>query len=87
MRKTMTLLASAALALLVASGMAMAASISCPNASDGFCYGTKFGDGMYGTDHVGRMYGFRGADLMYGYDNADRMYGGDEASWGDKLRG
>ena len=87
MRNTMTLLASAAFALLVASGVAMAASISCPNAPDGFCYGTNAGDGMYGTDFVDKMYGFHGADLMYGYDSADRMYGGDEIGWRDKIRG
>lgn len=87
MRKTLTLLASAAFALLVVSGVAMAASISCPNAPDGFCYGTNVGDGMYGTNFVDRMYGFRGADLMYGFDSADRMYGGDEVGWGDKMRG
>jgi hypothetical protein len=48
MRRTMMLVAGAALALLVASGVALAASINCPNAPDGYCYGTGVGDGMYG---------------------------------------
>lgn len=87
MRRTMLLVAAGALALLVASGVALAASISCPNAPGGKCYGTNAGDGMYGTDRVDRMYGFGGADLMYGYRSGDRMYGGNESGWGDKLLG
>ncbi len=87
MRRTMMLVASAALALLVASGVALAASINCPNAPGGYCYGTSVGDGMYGDFRVDRMYGFGGADLMYGDGNGDRMYGGNEAGWGDKMLG
>ncbi len=83
----MMLVAGAALALLVASGVALAASINCPNAPDGYCYGTKAGDGMYGDFRVDRMYGFGGADLMYGDGNGDRMYGGNEFGWGDKMLG
>ena len=37
MRRTMMLVAGAALALLVAGGVALAASINCPNTSNGFC--------------------------------------------------
>ena len=83
----MMLVAGATLALLIAGGVALAASINCPNAPDGFCYGTKVGDGMYGDFRVDRMYGFGGADLMYGDGNGDRMYGGNEAGWGDKMLG
>jgi hemolysin type calcium-binding protein len=83
----MMLVAGAALALLVASGVALAASINCPNAPNGFCYGTNVGDGMYGDFRVDKMYGFGGADLMEADGNGDRMYGGNEFGWGDKLLG
>jgi hypothetical protein len=83
----MMLVAGAALALLVASGVALAASINCPNAPNGFCYGTSVGDGMYGDFRVDKMYGFGGADLMKADGNGDRMHGGDEHGWGDKLLG
>jgi hemolysin type calcium-binding protein len=87
MRRTMLLMAAAALALLVAGGVALAATIDCPNASRGYCYGTNVGDALYGTSNVDRMYGLGGADLMYGYGRGDYMYGGDESGWGDKLLG
>jgi len=83
----MVLVAGAALALLIASGVALAASISCPNAKGGYCYGTGVGDGMYGDFRVDKMYGFGGADLMYGYGDGDHMYGGNEFGWGDKMLG
>ena len=87
MRRTMLLMAATALALLVASGVALAATINCPNASGGYCYGTNVGDALYGTFKVDRMYGYGGADLMYGYGRGDYMYGGDESGWGDKMLG
>ena len=87
MRKTVLLLAVMGATLLVAGGAALAASINCPNASGGYCYGTSVGDGMYGTANVDRMYGQGGADLMYGYGSGDYMYGGDESGLGDKMLG
>ena len=87
MRKTVMLLAAVGAALLAAGGAAMAASINCPNASGGYCYGTNAGDALYGTANVDRMYGQGGADLMYGYNRADRMFGGDESGLGDKMLG
>ena len=87
MRKTVLLLAAMGATLLVAGGAALAASINCPNASGGYCYGTSAGDGMYGTSNVDRMYGQGGADLMYGYGGADYLYGGNETGWGDKILG
>jgi Ca2+-binding RTX toxin-like protein len=87
MRKTVLLLAAMGATLLVAGGAALAASINCPNASGGYCYGTSVGDGMYGTANVDRMYGQGGADLMYGYGRDDSMYGGNETGFGDALYG
>ncbi len=87
MRRIVTVALIAGLALALSAGAAMAASIDCPNADGGYCYGTSIGDGMYGTSKVDRIYGKGGADLIYGYGSGDYIYGGDEAGWGDKLVG
>jgi RTX calcium-binding nonapeptide repeat (4 copies) len=87
MRRTLLFMATTALALLVACGVALAASIDCPTASGGVCEGTNRGDAIYGTPNVDREYGKGGSDLMYGYGDGDFMYGGDEAGVGDKMRG
>ena len=87
MRRTLLLMATAALALLVTSGVALAASVNCPTASGGYCYGTNADDSLYGTSNVDRIYGYGGQDLMYGYGGGDFMYGGNEAGLGDKMRG
>jgi hypothetical protein len=87
MRNAILLLVAMGATLLVAGTVALAASISCPNASGGYCYGTSVGDGMYGTAKVDRMYGYGGADLAYGYASGDRMLGGNETGWGDKMLG
>src|SRR5699024_861921 len=44
MRRTLLFMATTALTLLVACGVALAASVNCPNASGGYCYGTPQGD-------------------------------------------
>ena len=87
MRRPLLFMATTALAMLVACGVALAASIDCPTASGGYCYGTNSGDALYGTPNVDRMYGKGGADLMKGNGSGDFMYGGDEAGLGDKMRG
>jgi hypothetical protein len=87
MRRTMLLIATTALALLIAGGVAMAATINCPNAANGVCNGTSAGDVMYGSAVVDRMYGVGGADLMYGYGSGDTIYGGNESGLGDKILG
>ena len=87
MRRTLLFMATTALAMLVACGVALAASIDCPTASGGYCYGTNQGDALYGTPNVDREFGKGGSDLMYGYGAGDFMYGGDEAGVGDKMRG
>jgi Ca2+-binding RTX toxin-like protein len=86
MRSTLVLMAATALILLVAGGVALAATIDCPNASAGYCYGTKAGDALYGTDDD-RMYGYGTADLMFGDGGEDFMRGGTEARLGDRMRG
>jgi Ca2+-binding RTX toxin-like protein len=84
MRRTLLLMATTALALLVTSGVALAASINCPTAPGGYCYGTGAGDALYGTSNVDRIYGYGGTDLMYGYGSGDFMYGGAQ---GDRMLG
>lgn len=87
MRRTMLLMATTALVVLVACGAALAASVKCPTNPDGYCYGTNRGDSLSGTPGIDRMYGYAGADLMYGYGGADFMYGGSEQGLGDKMLG
>jgi hypothetical protein len=86
-RKTLLFVVTTTLAVLVAGGVALAASIDCPTASGGYCYGTNSGDALYGTPGVDKQFGKGGSDLMYGYGEGDVMYGGDEAGLGDKMRG
>ena len=87
MRRALLLVSTTALAMLVACGAALAASVNCPNASGGYCYGTPQGDALYGTPDVDRMYGYGTGDLMNGYGGSDFMYGGNESGLGDKMSG
>ena len=87
MRRMMMVLSVAALMVALTASAAFAAVINCPNGSDGTCFGTAVGDGMYGTPGVDTIYGFGGADLMRGYGSADTLYGGNESGWGDKILG
>ena len=75
-----------AIALLVASGVAWAASISCPNRSGNLCVGTDNKDTMTGRDGrtddmrgKGRgdeMKGRGGGDTVLGQDGPDTLSGG-----------
>jgi Ca2+-binding RTX toxin-like protein len=87
MRRIMLSVATTALVMLVACGVALAASINCPTDPGGYCYGTPQGDALYGTSGTDRMYGYGTGDLMNGYGGSDFMYGGNEAGLGDKMRG
>jgi hypothetical protein len=87
MRRIMLSVATTALFMLVACGVALAASINCPTDPDGYCYGTPQGDALYGTPNADRMYGYGTGDLMKGYGGSDFMYGGNESGLGDKMRG
>jgi Ca2+-binding RTX toxin-like protein len=66
-------------ALVVASGVAWAATISCPNRSGSLCVGTSQGDTMTGRDRADDMRGREGGDLMRGGAGADVM-GGQEGA-------
>jgi hypothetical protein len=63
-------------ALVVASGVAWAASISCPNRSGNLCVGTDNRDTMTGRDgRTDEMRARGGADEMRGRGGADEMQG------------
>jgi Ca2+-binding RTX toxin-like protein len=65
MRKS-ALIFSAVLVLLLASGVAWAATVDCADASTVFCRGTDGPDTIYGTD---------GQDAISARDGADKVYG------------
>jgi Ca2+-binding RTX toxin-like protein len=92
MRRTILLLATMAMTLLMASGAALAATIHCPNvpptgspATTLYCYGTSMADTMFGSDLQDNMYGKGGADTMHGYGSADYLLGekGSDHLYGD----
>jgi Ca2+-binding RTX toxin-like protein len=76
MRKTVLLLASVATALLLASGVVLAATISCPNRDGNRCVGTPQGDTMMGTDRADGMRGLDGNDALRARGGTDRLLGG-----------
>jgi Ca2+-binding RTX toxin-like protein len=91
MRKTILVLASVALAMVVLGGVAWAANIQCPTGHHplGYpiCVGTAKADKMIGiskTSRSERMYGKEGGDTMYGRGGADGILGNYGA---DKLYG
>ena len=73
MRRTILLATSMALALLLACGVALAATVDCEG---GTCVGTPSNDTLFGTPQVDEMFGLAKGDLMYGYESADLMSGG-----------
>jgi len=87
MRKSALILASAVLAVLVASGVAWAATIDCRASADR-CYGTNRSDTINGSgvrdiivgneEDAGTTLG-DGVDLIYGNGGADRIYAADGA--------
>jgi Ca2+-binding RTX toxin-like protein len=89
MRKTILVVASVALAIVVLGGVAWAANIQCPNAGIerhpttigevkiALCNGTEKADTMRGTKkYADRMSAKSGADTMYGRAKYDEMFGG-----------
>jgi Ca2+-binding RTX toxin-like protein len=91
MRKTMLVEASLSIAMLVAGGVAWAATIRCPNwlPNAKTCYGTEKADTMYGTQQDDFMFGRGGPDKLYFFRNGgDGVYEGGQGGPGsDKLFG
>ena len=86
-RRVALLLAAMGAALVLATGVALAASIQCPNAANGVCNGTNAPDTLAGTNSVDTINGFGGDDAMYGYGANDTMNGGNESGYGDGIYG
>jgi Ca2+-binding RTX toxin-like protein len=83
MKRTGLLFAATLLALVVFSGVALAATLTCQAEVE--CFGTKQADTMNGTDAQDLMYGKgRGDtlnglgtnDLLFGQGGADKLFGG-----------
>lgn len=75
MRRTVLLLASTALAVLLVSGVALAATVTCIGGTE--CKGTGERDTLYGTQERDVMYGYKLEDRLYGYRGIDQMFGGE----------
>jgi Ca2+-binding RTX toxin-like protein len=84
MRRATLLLASMTLALLLACGVALAATIHCPNRAGNLCVGTDNRDTMYGTAARDIMRGLGASDTLSARAGADRLTGG---NGDDKLGG
>jgi len=78
LRKSVLLLASVTLAVLLAAGVALAAEISCPTGENGLCEGTEEGDSMRGTNAVDRIRALGGDDVLIGFRGKDRLNGGSD---------
>src|SRR5215217_1580796 len=76
MKKPAILFASAVLAVLLAGGVALAATINCPNRAGNLCVGTNVRDVMYGTDKADEMRGRGGPDRIEGGAGYDELRGG-----------
>lgn len=75
-RRALFVAVSIAAALVVASGVAWAANLSCPNRTGTLCVGTDSKDTMTGGDRrADDMRARGGADEMRGRGNADSMLG------------
>jgi Ca2+-binding RTX toxin-like protein len=80
MRRIGLLLSTMALAVLLASGVALAINtIQCKTISfesgNGTCYGTPKRDLMRGTDGHNDMYALASADTLKGFGGPDNLYG------------
>lgn len=81
-RKTLLLLATMAASLVLASGIALAATRQCKTNVD--CRGTNERDKLLGTSGADNMFGRGGNDSLYGFEESDQLYGG---KGNDKLFG
>jgi Ca2+-binding RTX toxin-like protein len=75
LRKMLTLLASMALGVVLACGVALAADISCPTGDDGLCVGTPDHDLLRGTPGRDKMLARSGNDTLFGNEQNDILRG------------
>ena len=77
MRRRATILTTTiTIALMVASGVALAAEIRCPNSIGNRCIGTNEADTMTGTNQDDDMVGLGGPEKMEARGAADKLFGG-----------
>ena len=74
-RRAVLLITTMAAVLVVASGVALAANISCKAGTT--CFGTNKADTMTGTNQADDMRGRGGGDTIHGRDGDDKALGGD----------
>lgn len=74
-RRALLLTALMAAALVVASGMAFAATISCPNRDGKLCVGTPRGDTMTGRNSADDIRGRSGSDTLRAGKGSDKLRG------------
>ena len=82
MRRTILLLNTMAIAMLLASGIAWAVDKTCQAHTD--CFGTNQADKLTGSSGNDRIFGLGGPDLILGMAGNDRLSGG---GGGDEVRG
>lgn len=79
MQKAILLLASSVLAVLLASGVAVAVSEQCGGAEK--CVGTQEDDKLLGTRRDDWIVGRGGNDTLKGFDAGDYLYGSEGNDW------
>ena len=79
MQRTIWLLASVLVTLMLLSEVAWAANKYCQSRTT--CLGTNGGDYIYGTLGSDSISGLRGADEIYAKAGSDRIRGGRGADW------
>jgi Ca2+-binding RTX toxin-like protein len=73
--RKLVLLASIVLAVLLAAGVAFAATVNCVEGED-FCVGTNKDDTLNGSEVTDRIYGLGGIDQLFGNGGDDKLLGG-----------
>jgi Ca2+-binding RTX toxin-like protein len=73
--RTAIVLLTVMMVLVVGSGVALAAVITCPTGPGGECRGTKLADQITGTIGIDQIYALAGDDSVQGGDGADLIKG------------
>ena len=73
MKRTIVLLTTMAMTLLMATSVAMALTITC--SYSGVCEGTADHDSLHGGEGNNKIYGYRGKDGLFGNSGEDDLYG------------
>jgi Ca2+-binding RTX toxin-like protein len=76
MKRTIALLTTMAMILLLATSVALAAAISCPTGPNGTCRGTASADTITGTANRDIIDSFRGSDTLNARGANDTLDGG-----------